>query len=434
MTAKFMGLLENTLVILILIVTSAFFAFSEISLSAARAIKLEPLRDEGDARAAAVLSLQQHPGRFFTAVQIGLNAVAILGGIIGEGAYAPAFAAALEPLLPAAQAEVAGSVLSFVLVTLSFVLFADLIPKRVAIVAPEAIALRIAGPMHLCLRLLTPLIWSLNGIASRIMKLFGLPEKRPEDITPEDIVALAAAGAAAGVVARQEQELIENVFELETLTAPAAMTARDSIVWLDRDDDADALRGKIGARPHARYPVCTGGIDQVVGYVDTRDILGLLLDDQPLSLQREGLLRPALILPETLSLAEILQHFKAARDDFALVINEYALVVGLVTFYDIAGSLIGSAAPAASEEQIVQRDANSWLVDGATTVGDLERVLDLPPFPDDDQYETLAGFLMYALRKVPRVTDSVEHAGCKFEVVDIDHHRIDQVLVTRLPT
>ena len=427
-----MNPLESTLLIFLLIATSAFFAISEISLAAARKLKLEQLLEEGDARAANVLLLQRKPGHFFTAVQIGLNTVAILAGVVGEGAYAPAFSAFFNQFVRYEIAETLGSVASFFVVTTFFILVADLLPKRIAIVAPEAIALRISGPMLFCLKFMKPLIWGFNGMANQVMRLLGLPNTRPEDITPEDIVAMANAGAEAGVVARQERQLIENVFELEIRTAPSTMTARESIVWLERAESEESVRSKIIAHPHAKFPVCNGGIDQTIGYIDSKDILSRLLNGDPLSLHNEGLLRTLLILPETLTLAEIIEQFKAMREDFALIINEYALIVGLITLNDVTSTLMGNSMVALTEEQIIQRDANSWLVDGMTPVGDLAQALDIEPFPDDDQFETMAGFLMYVLRKVPRPTESVEHAGFKFEVLDVDNHKIDQLLVTRL--
>ena len=427
-----MNPLESTLLICLLIATSAFFAISEISLAAARKLKLEQLLEEGDARAANVLLLQGKPGHFFTAVQIGLNTVAILAGVVGEGAYAPVFSAFFNQFTNHEIAETLGSVASFLVVTTFFILVADLLPKRVAIVTPEAIALRISGPMLLCLQCMKPLIWAFNGMANQVMGLLGLPNTRPEDITPEDIVAMANAGAEAGVVARQERQMIENVFELEIRTAPSTMTARESIIWLERTESEESVRAKIIAHPHAKFPVCNGGIDQTIGYIDSKDILSRLLNGDRLSLHSEGLLRTLLILPETLTLAEIIEQFKAMREDFALIINEYALIVGLITLNDVTSTLMGNSMVALTEEQIIQRDADSWLVDGMTPVGDLEQALDIAPFPNDDQFETIAGFLMYVLRKVPRPTESVEHAGFKFEVLDVDNHKIDQLLVTRL--
>ncbi|MDD2744845.1 MAG: hemolysin family protein, partial [Rhodocyclaceae bacterium] len=261
-----MNPLESTLVILLLIAASAFFATSEISLAAARKLKLEQMLEDGDLRAARVLALQNQPGHFFTAVQIGLNTVAILAGVLGEGAYAPVFSAFFSSLTNPSTAETLGSLTSFLIVTSAFILVADLLPKRIAIVAPEAIALRIAGPMTACLKLLTPLIWAFNSLANGVMAWLGLPNTRPEDVTPEDIVALANAGAEAGVVASQERQLIENVFTLEIRTAPSTMTPRESIIWLEQDESEASIRAKIIAHPHAKFPVCQNGIDQSVGY------------------------------------------------------------------------------------------------------------------------------------------------------------------------
>lgn len=427
-----MNPLESTLVILLLIAASAFFATSEISLAAARKLKLEQLLEDGDLRAERVLALQNQPGHFFTAVQIGLNTVAILAGVLGEGAYAPVFSAFFSSLTNPSMAETLGSLTSFLIVTSAFILVADLLPKRIAIVAPEAIALRIAGPMTACLKLLTPLIWAFNSLANGVMAWLGLPNTRPEDVTPEDIVALANAGAEAGVVASQERQLIENVFTLEIRTAPSTMTPRESIIWLEQDESEASIRAKIIAHPHAKFPVCLNGIDQAVGYMDSKDILSRLLNGEALALNSPGLLRKLLILPETLTLAEIIEQFKAMREDFALIINEYALIVGLITLNDVTSTLMGNSMVATSEEQIIRRDENSWLVDGMTPVGDLEATLNIDPFPHDDQFETIAGFLMYVLRKVPRPTESVDHAGFRFEVLDVDNHKIDQLLVTRI--
>lgn len=427
-----MSLLENTLIILLLMLISAFFSISEIALAAARKLKLEQLRDEGDVRAALVLILQGQPGHFFTANQIGLNTVAILAGVLGEGAYAPAFSLAFANIVAAETAATLGSLTSFLLVTSAFILIADLIPKRIALIAPEATAMRIAATMLLCLKLLTPLIWAFNGIATQIIALLGLPATRPEDITPEDIVALTNAGAKAGLVARQERQLIENVFELEIRTAPSTMTARESIVWLDRHESEDSIRAKICANPHAKFPVCSGSIDHVAGYVDSKDILIRLLNGQPLVLHDDSLLHTVLIMPETVKLADIIEQFKINREDFALIINEYGLTVGLITFSDLSSTLMGNSLVSAKDEQIIQRDENSWLVDGMTPVGDLEQVLNIEAFPDDDRYETIAGYMMYTLRKVPRPTESLTHAGFKFEVIDVDNNKIDQLLVTRL--
>lgn len=427
-----MTLAQSILLIFTLIVISGFFSISEISLAASRRLKLEQLLEEGDSRANLVLGLQAHPGHFFTAVQIGINTVAILAGVVGEGAFSKHFAVWFSSLTDHDTAELLGVLTSFLIVTSLFILIADLIPKRIGMVLPEYIAVRVVRPIKCCVKIFKPFIWVFNGLANLFFSLLRLPAARVDEVTLEDIVALANAGAQAGVLAKSERQVIENLLELELRTAPSTMTARENIVWLDRQDNPDTIKAKITANPHAKYPVCTGGIDRVVGYVDTKDILSQILNGEQFSPRADSVLRNVLILPETLTLAEILAQFKSNREDFALILNEYALVVGLITLNDVTSTLMGDMISPQIEEQILQRDADSWLIDGVATVGDVMRVLDIDSFPDDDNYETIAGFMMYVLRKIPRRTDFIIHDGYKFEVVDIDNFKIDQLLVTRI--
>lgn len=427
-----MSSFQNMLMIFLLIIISGFFSISEISLAAARKLKLEQLLNQGDLRADLVLKLQAHPGHFFTAVQIGINSVVILAGALGDTAFEQSFSAFFQPWLDLKSADRLGALTSFLLVTFLFILVADLIPKRIGMVMPEQIALRIVKPIRFCVQLLKPFVWVFNGLANLFFLLLHLPAARTEEVTIEDIVALANAGAQAGVLAKGEHQLFENVLELEALTAPSTMTARENVIWLDRQDNAETIKAKISAHPHAKYPVCIGSMDRVVGYVDSKDILSHILNGAEFSLRIDGLVRTVLILPDTLTLANILEHFKSTREDFALIINEYALIIGLITLNDVTGTLMGDMVSPQVEEQIVQRDADSWLIDGVTTIGDVMRALEIDSFPDDDYYETIAGFMMYILRKVPRRTDFIIHGGFKFEVVDIDNYKIDQLLVTRV--
>ncbi len=423
---------QSAFFIFVLIAVGAFFSISEIALAAARRLKLEQLLRNGDQRARMVLDFQVHPGHFFTAVQIGINSVSILAGVVGDRAFEHFFSTLFLAYLTQERAEFIGAVGSFLLVTSLFILLADLIPKRIGMLMPEEISLRVVMPIRLCVRLLKPLILFFSGLANLFFYLLRLPTARPENITIEDIVAFASAGAQAGVLAKGEHQLFENMLDLEARTAPSAMTARENIVWLDRQDTLDVIKTKISTHPHAKFPICVGSIDKVIGYVDSKDILSYILNGEEFTPRIDNLLRKVLILPETLTLADILEHFKATREDFALILNEYALIVGLITLNDVTGTLMGDMVSPQIEEQIVQRDADSWLVDGVTTVGDVMRVLEIESFPDDDYYETIAGFMMFVLRKVPRRTDFIIHGGFKFEVVDIDNYKIDQLLVSRV--
>nr|WP_145545170.1 hemolysin family protein [Variovorax boronicumulans] len=428
-----MSLSTSLLLVFALIVTSAFFSVAEISLAASRRLRLRQLADDGDARAALVMKVQEQPGHYFTVVQIGQNAVAILGGIVGEGAMSPLFADLWRWLdLDEGQARTAGFVVSFVLTTSLFILFADLFPKRLGMTQPEALAMRVVRPMQACMTLFKPLVWVYSRTADGLFKLFDLPTLRDDRITSEDILAMAEAGARSGALAAREQQVIANVFELDTRTVSSAMTHRDRIAFFRRDEPDAVIRLRIAAEPFSTYPVCDGEIDRVVGYVDAKDLFQRVLNNQSISLLDDALVRKVLVVPDRLTLAEVLDQFRLVHEDFAVIVNEYSLVVGVVTLNDVMSTVMGElVAYPLDEEQIVQRDENSWLIDGATPIQDVQRALVIDEMPHAEEYETLAGFMMVMLRRVPKRTDTVSWGGFRFEVLDVDSFRIDQVMVSR---
>lgn len=427
-------MLQDLFFIALLIAASAFFSAAEISLAASRRLRLRQLADDGDARAERVLRLQEQPGDYFTVVQIGQNAVAILGGIVGESALSPSFGALLARWLPEATAQNLGFAASFLLVTSLFILFADLVPKRLGMADPEPMAVRLMRPMSLCMALLKPLVWLYSRSADGLFRLMGLSSLRDDRITSDDVLAMMEAGARAGVLAAREQQVITNVFELDTRTVSSAMSQRERVAFFRRDDADAVIRLRIAAEPFSTYPVCEGDIDHVVGYVDAKDLFQRVLNNQPISLADDSLVRKVLIVPDRLTLSEVLEQFQQAHEDFAVIVNEYSLVVGVVTLNDVMSTVMGDLVSPFDEEQIVRRDQDSWLIDGITPIEDVCHALSLDELPHDSEYETLAGFLMVMLRRVPRRTDSVLWGGYKFEVLDVDSYRIDQVMVSRVPS
>jgi CBS domain containing-hemolysin-like protein len=417
-----MSLSQSLLLILALILTSAFFSVAEISLAASRRLRLRQMMEDGEPRAELVMKMQTQPGEYFTVTQIGLNAVAILGGVVGEGALTPYLAELLMLWLPESRAQTVGFLLSFATVTSLFILFADLLPKRLSMAEPEALAIRV----------LRPLVWCFNRLADAFAKLFGLPTVRDDRITHEDILAMTEAGARAGVLAAQEQQVIANLFELDSRTIGSAMTQRDRIAYFHRDDPDELIRARIAEEPFSTYPVCDGDIDHIVGYVDAKDLFQRALNNQPLSLMDDTLVHKVLVVPDRLTLAEVLEQFRQVHEDFAVIVNEYSLVVGVVTLNDVMSTVMGGLVSPGDEEQILRRDENSWLIDGVTPVEDVMQALELDDLPHSEDYETLGGFLMVMLRRIPRRTDTVQWGGYRFEVMDVDSYRIDQVLVTRI--
>lgn len=415
-----------------LIVASAFFSVAEIALAASRRLRLRQLADEGDVRALLVMKVQEQPGHYFTVVQIGQNAVAILGGIVGEGAMSPLFTDLWRWLdLSDAQARTAGFLLSFGVTTTLFILFADLFPKRLAMTQPETLAMRVVRPMQTCMSLFKPMVWLYSRTVDGLFKLFDLPMQRDDRITSEDILAMAEAGTRSGALAAREQQVIANVFELDTRTVSSAMTHRDRIAYFRRDEPDEVIRLRIAAEPFSTYPVCDGDIDRVVGYVDAKDLFQRVLNNQSISLMDDALVRKVLVVPDRLTLAEVLDQFRQVHEDFAVIVNEYSLVVGVVTLNDVMSTVMGELVHPQDEEQIVRRDENSWLIDGATPIQDVQRALVIDEMPHAEEYETLAGFMMVMLRRVPRRTDTVAWSGFRFEVLDVDSYRIDQVMVSR---
>jgi len=425
-----MNLFEAVSVLILCIVISIFFSISEISLAAARRLKLTQLADNGTVAASKVLALQASPGAFFTLIQIGLNSVAILAGIVSEAQFSPAFATLVRLFYNGDLVNQIAAALAFGTVTLSFILFADLVPKRIAMNHPETIAMRVVGPMNILIRLFKPLVLVINGIANLFFKLVGLKSERIDDITNDDLYAMVEAGAAAGLLRKEEHQVIENVFEMQRQWVTTAMTPRENLVFLSLSDSSTEIHAKLNSDLHSRLLLCKENIDEVIGYIDAKAFLSQSLNGEPLSIEQK-MIQQVITLPDTLNLFEAMEQFRANKSDFAIVLNEYALVVGVVTIKDLMSTVMGDWAQAGTNDQIIQRDTDSWLIDGLTPITDVMRALEINYFPDPHQYETLAGFIVYSLRKIPKVTEFVNYAGYKFEVIDIDNFKVDQVLVTK---
>ena len=424
-----MSLLSATLLLILLIIISAIVSSAEIALAGARRIKLQNMVNEGNAKAALVLKLQEQPGRFITVVQIGLNMVAVLGGVIGEATIRVHLQAFINQYTDAAWVESASSWLAFAIVTASFILLADLMPKRLALINPEVVALRTVHIMQLCIILLKPIVWIFDSLANVIFRLFKISTVRVESMTPEDIVAVVDAGAEAGVLKAQEHYLIENIFDMQQRTVTSTMTTRENIVFLDRTFNRQQVLDTLTKNSHSKLIICDQGLDHILGYVESHSLLTLFLKEEQVQVTDHRLLRKPLFVPDTLSLYEVLELFKSTGEDFAIIVNEYALVVGIVTLNDVMSIVMGELV-SNEEEQIIRRDEDSWLIDGATPLNDVKRALDIEAFPHDENYETIAGFMMYMLRKIPKKTDFVLFDRYKFEIIDTENFKIDQLMVS----
>ncbi len=424
--------MSDLLIIMILILISALFAMSEIAIAASRKIKLRVMVDEGNKKAQAVLSLQEQPGAFFAMIQIALNAIAILGGIVGEQALSPYIEQVLGMIYQGPLLSQVSFLISFFSITSLFILFADLLPKRLAMIMPEAVAVNVVSIMRWVTFALTPFVVFFNGITNLVLRAFKVPAEREDIVTTEDIVAMMDAGAEYGSLQQQEYELIGNVFDLEARFLSSVMTPRDQIVFFDVKADAQEVATKIIEHPHNHFLVCDGSLDKLIGSVESKDILRKVLKGQTAEIDNELISRDIFYLPETLSLSEALNTFKKAAEPFAVVVNEYALMVGIVTVKDLMKGFMGDLISHQGEELIIQRDNSSWLVDGLTPVVELAKVLEIEEFPEQSHYETVAGFLIYTMKCLPKRAEFINFAGYKFEVVDVEGVKVEQLLVTRI--
>lgn len=421
-------------IVILLLLVSAFFSIAEIALTAARRTKLQVLSEHGDRRALKVMQLKEEPGNFFTVVQIGVNTVAILAGVLGEKHLSDWVLNLLVPHVDLIRATQIANIASFLLITLLFIQFADLLPKRLAMIAPEQCAMTIASPMMTLMRILKPLVWLFTTGTDFLLRLFRLPTRNIEQITPEDIAAMVGAGAEAGILHSHEIRLIENVFELESKSITSVMTVRDDVVYFTLNEPVELVKRKIVDQPFSQYLVCRDDIDSVVGFIQSKDILQRIISEESMAVIRtlnKYYDKNLLTLPDTLNLTEALARFKEMHESFAAVVNEYGLVVGVVTLDDIVGALMGDIIYSSEEEQIVQRDENSWLIDGLTPIDDVRKALDIGDLPGQENVETIAGLVIYTLKRIPKKSEFIEIHGYRFEVVDIDNHKIDQLLVSR---
>lgn len=423
----------GVVLILVLIGISVVISLSEIAFAAAREVRIRALAEAGNSKALRFVALRAKSGQVITALQIATNAVSILAGTLGEDTLGPVFGAGLLALgVPMGAAGIAGSVLAFCLVTGMFVLFADLTPKRIAMLVPEDVALSVVWFPELAVRLLKPLVWLFGKMSDWLIGRLNLEPKVPADaVTAEDFRMILAGGAASGVLMKNEHRLIENVLALELRSVTSVMTIRDDIVYLDLSDPLEVQQEKVRRRPFSHYPICDGGIDAVIGCVRAEDVLATVMDRSE-QVDFAKARRDVLSVPDTLNVWEVLAEFQAQSTGFALVVSEYALVVGVVTFKDLMGALMQGLANPFEEQAILKRDDLSWLVDGVAPFVDVTRTLGIKHLEAEASYETIGGFIVHRLRRAARKGDKVEAAGYVFEVVDADKMRLNQLLVTKV--
>ena len=426
------------LVILLLLVGNGYLALSEIAVVSSRRSRLLQRAERGDAGARAAAELSRSPTKFLSTVQVGITLIGILSGAYGGATIAEELAAALNGY-PALAPYSDAIAVAIVVIAVSYcsVIIGELVPKRIALTNPERFAALVARPVMLLSRIAAPAVAALEFTSDLIMKVFRLPQGGDASVTEADVSAMVAAGTAAGVFDPAERRMVERVFRLDDEPVAAMMTPPPDIVWLNVNDSLDAQYDLIRQHPYSRFPVCDGSLDRIIGIVYVRDIWIAQREapgGTPLDLR--SLIRQPLVVPEGAHALDVLEQFQTTGTHVAIIVDEHGGVDGLLTLNNILTFLVASPAARPSqrdEAAIVQRTSDSWLVDGALSLGDFYAEIGIDD-PDADKprtYHTVAGLVMTLLDRVPRAGDRVEHGALSLEVADMDGFRVDKVLVTR---
>lgn len=408
---------------------------AEIAVVSANKLRLQQKAETGNPAAARALALAQNPTVFLSTVQIGISLVGIFNGAYGAATLSPALAEMLSRvafLAPFAQPLAFG--LLVILITYLSLVIGELVPKRIALVSPESVAMAVGGFMTGLARGTKPFVHFLGASTNLILRLLRVPIASDEAITDEEIDMVIAQGLRAGVIEPAEQEIIENAFWLGERSVNAIMTPRHDLSWLDISAvDADLLE-LVRDEPHGRYLVCDGDIDKTVGYVAIRDLLATALEGKPTDLS--AALRKPLFVPETMPILGLLEAFQKGGVHIAVVLDEYGGVEGLVTLTDILEELVGSTMVAGEGElaEVEVVEDGRWMVSGGTHIDDVLNILGLPDdlLPPEPGYHTLGGFMAERLGRVPQANDEVHWAGFGFRVENMEGLRVDRVAVQRV--
>jgi putative hemolysin len=419
-------------VLFVLILLNGLFAMSELALVSSKEARLKARAEAGNSGARAALKLRDDPSRLLSAVQIGITLIGVMAGAYGATEIAHDLAPHIAEAAPrlASQSEEAAFAIVIVLTTFLSLVFGELVPKRIALAAPEAIASLAARPMSAIATLAYPAVALLRFSTEAVLTMIGLHRVKKEEVTEEEILHMVEEGASSGAIGRDEQDMIEGVLELPERNIRSIMTPRPEVVWIDLEDTPIKIVETIAESGHSRFPVARGNVDEIVGVVQTKDLLTRFSKSGALEIEKA--MRKPLYVPETLSVSRLFASFSGTDVRMAIVVDEHGGFVGVVTAADIMGAIAGAAAfsPADRLTPAVKREDGSWIIDGMTPIEDFERLLGIEGFDDAASYSTVAGLLMHKLQRIPKEGDSIVEKSLRFEVVDMDRRRIDKVIVT----
>ncbi|MHB8777642.1 MAG: hemolysin family protein [Anaerolineales bacterium] len=413
-----------------LLLLNGVLSMAETALLSARKTRLQNQHNKGDARAGLVLKLTENPNQFLSVIQIGITSIDLLIGALTGATLGVWINMELGkfPIL-APYSTIISIVVGILPITYLSLVLGELVPKRLALRDPEGVSSLVAGPMLFFSKIFSPFVKLLSFSTESILKMLGVKANLESPVTEEEIHLLIDQGTQAGVFQEAEGDMVEGVFSLGDSRVYSLMTPRTELVWLDVTDSIEEIRQKIAECPYSRFPVREDSLETILGIVKSRDLLVDSLSGKEIDLR--ALLKPAYFIPETMFASHALELFKEKNTELLLVVDEFGGLQGLLTINDVLEEIVG--AMEFEEPQATQRQDGSWLLDGMLEVDEFKELFDFNLLPHEDEYETLSGFVMASLGRMPQAADQFEWSGYRFEVMDMDGRRVDKVQVTTLP-
>ncbi|MFN4316123.1 MAG: hemolysin family protein [Chitinophagaceae bacterium] len=411
-----------------LILLNGLFSMAEIALVSARKARLEAQANKGDRDAREALNLANKPENFLSTVQMGITVVGIMTGLYSGEKITDDFAVYLQkwPSLAPYSYGIATAIV-VIIVTYFTIIFGELVPKRLGLARPEGIAKIAARPMRILSLITHPFIWLLSKSSNIVVRVLGL---KPNDnfVTEDEIKAIISEGTEQGAIEETEQEIIERVFHLSDRNITSLMTHRSDIIWFSLDDTEEMIKEKIMREPHSLYPICDNNIDNIKGVVSIKDLY-----ISPDNIAFKDLMLPALFVPENNTAFQVMEKFKESKLHSCFIVDEYGSILGMITLNDILEAIIGDMPqPDIPEYEINEREDGSYLVDAQIPFYDFLVKFEKTEWMNEgeQEFDTLAGFILHQLERIPHTGDKLEWKGFTIEIVDMDGHRIDKILVT----
>ena len=410
-----------------LILLNGVFSMSEIALVSSRKARLEAQANKGNKKAKEALQLANHPDKFFSTVQIGITLIGILTGIFsGRNMQDDMQSVFNQWAVTAPYSDTLATVTLLIIITYFTLIFGELVPKRLGMSRPEAISKFMAKPMSVLSFITYPFIWLLSKSTAFISKIFNIKSDNSA-VTEEEIKAIISEGTEHGTIEEAEQEIIERIFHLSDRNITSIMTHRSDIIWFELNDNEEKIKEKIVSEPHSIYPICDGDIDEVKGVVSIKDLY--VSNDLTLF---KNLMSPALFVPENNSAYQVLEKFKESKVHCCFIVDEYGSLQGMITLNDILEAIVGDIPqPDFMDYAITEREDGSYLVDAQLPFYDFLTKFEKTEWMNEGEreFDTMAGFILHELERIPKTGDKLEWKGFEFEILDMDGHRIDKLLV-----